>query len=322
VFFVRDDALRERGIEPDSSEAKSLRFAGLRGMIASYIMLIVLVTQKTDALVVIVIFGALITLLQLFIANGGLKHPEDTAVRPPSPLQPKADPVHIGLERAHDEARQRGIVDATEDLIHSGGFAKFNVGPDRIRQLICYLYKLNPDLFKQEEHHERIEEPSIELEETYRAAFNQRERIFRDVENYSHFGIFTFIHNYYINWVSEEHGRDDATVQKAMLSILFPQTDAKLIWAEFQAFEPQIQPEGIWQFSRQRYLWAKDQWPNLSDRITTIWTLQDFGLISRDINVETIIAVADGRKQVLVKIPSNPSDENDDETSKNIIEGE
>lgn len=322
VFFVRDEAMRERGIEPGSKEARSLKFAGLRGMIASYVMLIVLITQKTDALVVIVVFGTLITLLQLFIANGGLKHPAATAVLPASPLQPKQEMTQIGLERAHDEARQRGIVDAAEDLIHSGAFAKFNVGPDRIRQLICYLYKLNPDLFKPTEHHERIEEPSSELEATYRAAFNQRERILRDVENYSHFGIFTFIHNYYINWVSDEHDRDAATVQKAMLNILFPQTDAKVIWAEFQAFKPQIQPEDIWQFSRRRYLWAKDQWPNLSDRITTIWTLQDFGLISKDINVETIVAVADGRKQVLVKIPSNPKDENGDETSKNIIEGE
>lgn len=318
VFFVRDDAIRERGIEPGSKEARSLKFAGLRGMIASYLMLIVLITQKTDALVVIVVFGALITLLQLFIAHGGLKHPVETAVRPPSPLQPKEDPMQIGLERAHDEARQRGIADAVEDLIHAGAFAKFNVGPDRIRRLICHLYTLPPALFKPEEHHERIEEPSIELEETYRAAFEQRERILRDVENYSHFGIFTFVRNYYINWVSEEHGRDAAVVQKAMLSILFPQTDAKLIYAEFQTFEPQILPEAIWQFSRQRYLWAKDQWPNLSDRITTIWTLQDFGLISKDINVDTIIAVADGRKQVLVKIPSNASEE----TTRNTLEDE
>ena len=191
----------------------------------------------------------------------------------------------MGLLRAHDEARQRGIVDAVEDLIHEGAFAKFNVGPDRIRQIICYLYKLNPDLFDHGELHERIEEPSEELQETYQAAHEQRKQILRDVEDYSHFGIFTFIHNYHINWVSEEHGRDAAVVQKAMLNILFPQTDASVIWQEYCAYEPKVQPELIWQFSRRRYLWAKDQWPNLSDRITTIWTLQDFGLISKDINV-------------------------------------
>ena len=73
VFFVRDDAMRERGIEPGSGEARSLKFAGLRGMIASYIMLVVLITQKTDALTAIVIAGAFITLFQVFISNGGFK---------------------------------------------------------------------------------------------------------------------------------------------------------------------------------------------------------------------------------------------------------
>jgi hypothetical protein len=175
--------------------------------------------------------------------------------------------------------------------------------------LICYLYKLNPNAFAHDEgHYERIEEPSSELEETYRAAYEQRKRILRDVEDFSHFGIFTFIHNYHINWVSEEHGRDATMVQRAMLNILFPQTDSKEIWQEFRNYEPKFQPEPIWQFSRRRYLWAKDQWPNLSDRITTIWTLQDFDLISKDISVELVVAVADGRKQMLVKIPSNPKD--------------
>ena len=46
VFLVRDDALQERGIEPGSSEAKSLKFAGLRGMIASYFMMVVLICAK------------------------------------------------------------------------------------------------------------------------------------------------------------------------------------------------------------------------------------------------------------------------------------
>ena len=322
VFFVRDDAMRERGIEPGSGEARSLRFAGLRGMIASYLMMIVLITQKTDALGVIVIFGLIITVIQIINANGGLKRLSDITVKPATPLQPSELEIQMGLLRAHDEARQRGIVDAVEDLIHKGAFAKFNVGPDRIRQLICYLYKLNPALFNHEELHERIEEPSEELQETYRAAHEQQKQILRDVEDYSHFGIFTFIHNYHINWVSEEHGRDAAVVLKAMLSILFPLTDSKVIWQEYCAFEPKIQPEPIWQFSRRRYLWAKDQWPNLSDRITTIWTLQDFGLISKDINVETVIAVADGKRQMLVKFPSNPKDDNNAEMRKEVIDND
>ena len=90
-----------------------------------------------------------------------------------------------------------------------------------------------------------------------------------------------------------------------MLNILFPMTDSDEIWQEFQAFEPQHQPEPIWQFSRQRYVQAKDQWPNLSDRITTIWTLQDFGMLPRDIDVRTVITVADGRQRMSVKISSN-----------------
>jgi hypothetical protein len=321
VFFVRDDAMRDRGIEPGSSEAKSLKFAGLRGMIASYIMMVILITQKTDALLVIVIFGAIITVAQIVNANGGLKKLSAIAVKPASPLQPQEIETQMGMQRAHDEARQRGIVDAVEDLIDTGAFAKFNVGPHRIRELICYLYKLDPNLFGQKDaHHERIEEPSSDLEETYRTAYDQRDRILRDVEDYSHFGIFTFIHNYHINWVSEENGRDASMVQKSMLNILFPQTDSEVIWQEFSTYKPKFQPEPIWQFSRRRYHWAKDQWPNLSDRITTIWTLQDFGLISKDINVETIIAVADGKKQMLVKIPSNPKDDNEGETTKEAID--
>lgn len=320
VFFVRNEAMIERGIEPGSGEAKSLRFAGLRGMIASYLMMIVLVTQKTEALGVIVAFGVIITIIQIVNANGGLKKLSHLAIKPATPLLPKEVAYQLGLQRAHDQARQRGIVDAVDDMIHEGAFAKFNVGPDRIRQLICYLYKLDPASFTHEDdHHERIEEPSVELQETYQAAFEQRKRILRDVEDYSHFGIFTFIHNYHINWVSDDHGRDASVVQRAMLSILFPQTDSKEIWEEYCAYEPKYQPEPIWQFSRRRYLWAKDQWPNLSDRITTIWTLQDFGLISKDINVETIIAVADGKKQMLVKIPSNPKGDTS-ETSKETIE--
>ena len=121
-----------------------------------------------------------------------------------------------------------------------------------------------------------------------------------------------FINNYYINWVGDDHGRDAAVVQKAMLDILFPLTPHEEIWAEFDEFKPINQPEPIWQFSRRRYLWAKDQWPNLSDRITTIWTLQDFGLISPDIDVKTVIAVADGKRHMQVKFPAKPSGEDAD----------
>ena len=116
------------------------------------------------------ILGADITVAQIVNANGGLKKLSNIKIRPASPLQPHEVAIQMGLQRAHDEARQRGIVNAVEDMIHQGAFAKFNVGPDRIRQLICYLYKLKPQLFEQGDHdHERIEEPSMELEETYSA---------------------------------------------------------------------------------------------------------------------------------------------------------
>lgn len=305
VYFVRADALRERGIEPGSAEAKSLRFAGLRGMMASYFMLIVLITQKTDALPAIIVGGTLLTLFQLYYATSFFRKVEVTpAVRPPGTVKVAYD---TGAQRAHDEARQRGIADAVKDLIHEGAFAKFNVGPDRITTLVCYLYNLSPTLFEpHEDDHERIAEPSEELQSTYLDAYGKRKQILRRVEDYSHFGIFMFINNYHINWIDEDLGRGAETVQQAMLNILFPMTDSDEIWQEFQAFEPQYQPEPIWQFSRQRYVWAKDQWPNLSDRITTIWTLQDFGMLPRDIDVRTVITVADGRQRMSVKISSNP----------------
>lgn len=304
VFFMRDDVLAERGIPPDSAEAKSLRFAGLRGMIASYFMLIVLVTQKTEALPAILLAGVILTVYQVFYANGGLKRQPESALVPKIPPGAPSLLFETGVARAIDEARQRGIVDAIEEMIEAGRFAKFNVGPERIRTLCCYLYNLDPVLFHQDgHHHERIEEPSEELEQAYKQAYNQHEKLLRRVEDYSHFGIFTFINNYHINWVDEEHGRDAATVQQAMLDILFPLTPHDEIWAEYLTFKPQHQPEPIWQFSRRRYLWAKDQWPNLSDRITTIWTLQDFGLVPRDIDVQTVIAVADGKQQMRVRIP-------------------
>ena len=223
----------------------------------------------------------------------------------------------MGLERAHDQARQRGIAAAVYDLIDAGAFVKFNVGPDRVIQLVCYLYNLDPELFREhDEHHEHIEEPSVQLEETYKNAFAQRDKILRRVEDYSHFGIFMFINNYHINWVDLEHGRDASVVQKAMLDILFPLTDHDEIWEEYRHFEPQFQPEPIWQFSRRRYVWAKDQWPNLSDRITTIWTLQDFGLVPADIDVKTVITVADGKRQMQVKIPAKASQDRRRETTE------
>jgi len=310
VFLVRDDAMLARGIEPGSSEAKSLRFAGLRGMIASYFMMIVLVTQKTDALPAIIAAGVIITLFQIFYSNGGFKR---KAVELPAPAyepgtgEPDYDK---GIERAHDQARQRGVADAVFDLIDAGAFAKFNVGPDRVTQLVCYLYNLDPDLFRERgAHHDHIEEPSIELEKTYTEAHAHRDRILRRVEDYSHYGIFMFINNYHINWVDLDHGRDASVVQKAMLDILFPLTDHHEIWEEYRHFEPKYQPEPIWQFSRRRYVWAKDQWPNLSDRITTIWTLQDFGLIPSDIDVKTVISVSDGKRQMQVKIPAKYADD-------------
>ncbi len=303
VFFVRESALIERGITPGSAEARSLRFAGLRGMIASYIMGIVLITQKTDALLAIVIFGAAITVFQIYISNGGLGRTE-VKHEPPAFAPGTAEPAYeMGLQRAHDEARQRGVADLVLDLVATNAFAKFNVGPERIKRLVCHLYNIDPLLFAihDDHHHERIEEPSVELEATYHAAYGQKDRLLRRIEDYSHYGIFTFINNYHLNWVEKERGRDEKIVQQAMVDILFPQTPHDEIWAEFCAFKPQVLPEPIWQFSRARYHWAKDQWPNLSGRITTVWTLQDFGLIPADVDVKTVITVASGRQHKLVK---------------------
>lgn len=310
VFFVRREVLVERGIEPESSEAKSLRFAGLRGMIASYFMLIVLVTQKTDALLAIAIFGAAITLFQIFVANGGLKRGESKVVLPDYAPGTQQISYDNGVQRAHDSARQRGLMDALEDLINEGRFSKLNVGPERIRILVCYLHNLDPAMLaERQDHHERIEEPSSALEATYYEAYGRKEELHAEVEGYSHYGIFTFIHNYHINWIDEEKGRDAATVQQAMLSILFPLTDQEEIWQQYCAYKPIRQPEPIWQFSRRRYLWAKDQWPNLSDRITTIWTLQDYGLLAKDVDVQMVVSVADGLQHRRVSIPKKPLEE-------------
>jgi hypothetical protein len=315
VFFVRNDPLIERGIEPGSAEARSLKFAGLRGMIASYIMMIVLITQKTDALVAIVITGAIITLFQLFMANGGLRQRLKEAAPPIYPPGTRRPEYEMGLQRAHDQARQRGIAHAVEELIESGAMAKFNVGPERIKKLVAYLYNIDNELFEEKEEHEHddhIEEPNLDLEETYQTAYNQKAHLARHIEHYSHVGIFTFIHNYHRNWVAPEHGRDGTVVKRAMLDILFPMTDNDEIWGEYCAFEPEHLPEPIWQFTRRRYLWAKDQWPNLSDRITTIWTLQDFGLVSKDIDVKMIISVAGGKQFRTVQIDTHSTGVDDE----------
>ena len=111
-----------------------------------------------------------------------------------------------------------------------------------------------------------------------------------------------FIRNYHLNWVSEEYRSGKVEVQQAMLDILFAQTDHDEIWQEYTRFTPIRFPEEIWQFSRQRYRWAKAQWPNLSGRITTVWTLQDFGLLPKELDVRMIIAVADGKRFRQIKI--------------------
>lgn len=323
VFLVRRDALLERGIEPGSGEAKSLRFAGLRGMIASYFMLIVLITQKTEALGAIVVFGAALTVFQLVIAHRGLKPAEGQPLRPAFPAGTTTPEYDLGVQRAHDEARQRGIAAALRELITSGALGKFNVDTERIIRLVSYLHNIDPQLCRVNgaDTHDHIEEPSVELEMTYRDAYERRGALLDEIEHYSHYGIFTFIHNYHLNWVDEEHGRDEATVEQAMLDILFPLTEHTAIWEEYCAFKPQVLPEPIWQFSRERYRWAKDQWPNLSDRITTIWTLQDFGLIPAEVDVRMVIAVANGRRFKMVKIHTHGPEENgEDEEAPPLIE--
>ncbi|MDQ7036270.1 MAG: hypothetical protein Q9P01_15995 [Anaerolineae bacterium] len=239
VFFVRDDVLINRGIKPGSGEAKSLKFAGLRGMVASYIMGIVLIVTKYDALIVIAFAGATITGLQLFIANGGLKRKErKVALRPPiGTLKPVYED---GVIRAHDEARQRGVADALHDMWEDGAFVKFNVDPERIVTLISHLHSVQAKYFNLSyghDHHERFEEPSTDLEKTYQDAYNMREQLLDDIEHYSHYGIFTFIDKYHANWVNAKVGRDSATVQQAMLDILFPMTARDDIWEEFSNFE-------------------------------------------------------------------------------------
>ncbi len=283
VFLVRDDALLERGIEPGSGEAKSLKFAGLRGIVASYIMMAVLITQKTDALGVIVVSATLITLYQIYMARGGLK-PLDIEKQKIT-RKSGVRPIYTnGMQRAFDLARQRGIADGVTHMLEEGTMVKFNVEPYRIRQLVGYLHGVSQEYWQNYEngHGERFPEPSVALDEAYREAFNHCEQIKSDIEFYSHYGIFTFINKYHGNWVFGNRTQED--VLKVMLRLLFPLTPLNQMWEEYQRYEWIKLPEDIWQFSRKRYQWAKDQWPNLSDRITTIWTLQDFGLLPEDVD--------------------------------------
>ncbi len=313
VFFVRKEILIERGITPGSAEAKSLKFAGMRGMIASYFMMAVLITQKTDALPVIVVSGALITAFQLYYANGGFKKKKDVKAIAPPVVSGEKPSFEMGMQRAHDQARQHGIVDALEDLLEMDGFlVKFNVAPERIKTLVCYLYNIDAKLFHTggADHHERTEEPSVQLEATYNEAYGRRAEIAGRIEEYSHYGIFMFIHNYHVNWVDGEKSRDAHIVQQAMINLLFPLTDDAIIWAEYREFAPTRQPEPVWQFSRSRYRWAKNQWPNLSDRITTIWTLQDFGLLPLDADTgRALYVTADGPERMAIDFADHDSDE-------------
>ncbi|MFT5196180.1 MAG: hypothetical protein ACI9EW_000551 [Cellvibrionaceae bacterium] len=304
VYFVRDDVLRSRSIEPGSTEARSLKFAGLRGMIASYIMGLILITQKSDALLVIIISGIIITAFQVYIANGGLKRSKGIPAASKDLPGIKVTEFASGVERAHDEARQRGLVDALNALIGSDLLPQYNVAPSRIRRMVSYLYNIDEIHFEHEhnEHDHHIEEPSEELQETYQAARDLESEIADKIEWYSRFGTFIFINAYHLNWISDENDRTAEDVQRAMVNILFPAVEHDEIWEAFKSFEFEQIPEPIWQFSRERYHWAKDQWPNLSDRITTIWTLQDFGLIDKDIDIVTVVSVAEKARRNFVQV--------------------
>lgn len=329
VFFVRDDVLEDRGIKVGSGEAKSLKFAGLRGMIASYFMGIILVTQKTDALWVIIIAGVIITLIQWIIANGGFRRPQRKLFIETSAPDSLDDGFPDGVSRAHNDARQRAIADAIHDMYEDGEFVKFNVDIKRIVQLTSDIFGVDRSYFNLDyghDHHERYEEPSVELEETYQAAYSMKEDLFDRIEYYSHYGIFTFIEKYHANWINLERGRDAATVQQAMLDILFPMTGHEEIWDEYRSFHWEKLHEEVWQFSRERYRWAKDQWPNLSDRITTVWVLQDFDLIPAEVDVEMVISVSAENKLRRVGIhtrgPGLESDSEELEDKYEVIEDE
>ena len=298
IYFVGDDVLKKRGIMPGSPQAKALRFAGLRGMVASYAMLAVLITQKTAALPPILLGAGLIVLFQIFIHRGGLRRLlsiSDEEVRL-SQLPGRLRLYRSGRERARDEARQHGIAGAVERLISSGALVKFNVEPLRIRRLISHTHDVLPEAWELAAtahfHGERIEEPSQELEDCYLAAWNNREELLATIEHFSHYGIFTFMDKYSHNWTGP--GRDDTRVQRSMIRALFPRTPEEQIWQEFRSFNWDKQPESVWQFSRQRYIWAKDQWPNVSGNVTTLWTLEDLGLLDK-VNPELVQQLREAR---------------------------
>ena len=284
VFYVRDDVLEGRGIIPGSDEARSLRFAGFRGMIASYFMMIVLVTQKTDALALVIIFAASMTFFQIFVSRGRFGG-EVTTDAPP--IMPFGRQTYTnGLQRAHAEAHQRGIVDLVQDLFDQGRLVKFNVEPERIHRLISYTHGIPPEMWLDHDHDDHADhdhssvEPSLGLQSLYDEARASEQNVLDTIEFYSHYGIFTFIDKYHSNWVNER--RDKEAVERVMIGALFPKTPVEEIWEQLRKYRWEKQPESVWQFARERYRWAKDQWPNLSDRVTTIWTLQDLGLVKED----------------------------------------
>jgi hypothetical protein len=202
---------------------------------------------------------------------------------------------------------------AIHDMLEESMFVRFNVDTGRIVTLITHLYNVDLKYFNVHyghQHHERYEEPSVELEVTYQQAYNMRDKLFSHIEHYSHYGIFTFIDKYHANWINVESGRDAPTVQQAMLHILFPMTPQETVWDEFRNFNWEKMPEAVWQFSRERYRWAKDQWPNLSDRITTVWILQDYGLIPKEVNVEVLISVSAENRIRRVEIHTHGPEKN------------
>ena len=190
--------------------------------------------------------------------------------------------------------------------------------------MVTYLYKIRPDYFHGDDdgghdHDEHYQEPSLDLQATWEDAYNAQDKLLKDIESKSHYGIFTFIDKYYHNWVNEEKGRDAATVQRAMLDILFPRTDSEEIWQEYQTYTWLKLPEDVWQFCRLRYNWAKDQWPNLSDRITTIWTLQEFGLLPDDIDVEMVVAISERNDLRRIEIHTHGPNSEDQPTEKSDL---
>jgi hypothetical protein len=284
-------------IDPKGAEARTLRFAGARGMVASGIMMIILVWQKVDAVPAILISSITLTVFQLFVARRGLKRVDMEASdyvhtsrgELPVGKQRRHRPTWpTGSERALDEARQRGIVELVYHLWEDQKLTKFNVERHRIYRLVGYTYGIQPDLWphEDEEQHEHLSEPTVELDGMFQFALSQEDEVLRTIEHYSHIGIFTFIDKFHINWVNGS--RDTETVKRSMVRLLFLNNSFGEVWKEYDAFTEKILPEPIWQFSRQRYFWAKDQWPNLSDRITTIWTLQDLGLL-KESNTDAVL---------------------------------